>query len=188
MSNEGFFNAAAPARGSFEAIEAAVRESSRGRWFLDEFARRQRSRETATLLAAMARLESALAANPNLIAERLGKVLELTTPDRCAASLAASDPASKHMKFFKQDEELFERPAPSATPPIVAVKEESAKGATLVIRQKSEMETQGEAEAPPLQPEHSDKEAPSKNRIVIIRHKAGEPLAVPLHDELRASA
>jgi hypothetical protein len=30
--------------------------------------------------------------------------------------------------------------------------------------------------------------APPKNRIVIIRHKADETIDVPLHDEIRASA
>lgn len=46
---------------NFEAIETAVLESRRGRWFLAEYARRQHSAETATLLAAIARLEHAVA-------------------------------------------------------------------------------------------------------------------------------
>jgi len=36
-------------------------ETARGRWFLMEFARRQRTAETATLLEAMARLENQVA-------------------------------------------------------------------------------------------------------------------------------
>jgi hypothetical protein len=41
----------------FDAIEAAVRETERGRWFLTEFARRNRLGETRLLLEAITRLE-----------------------------------------------------------------------------------------------------------------------------------
>ncbi len=41
----------------FDAIEAAVRETERGRWFLTEFARRNRLGETRLLLDAITRLE-----------------------------------------------------------------------------------------------------------------------------------
>jgi len=44
----------------FEAIEAAVAESKRGRWFLAEFARRQRSADTEMLLKAIHKLEAAI--------------------------------------------------------------------------------------------------------------------------------
>ncbi len=45
----------------YETIEAAVTETVRGRWFLNEFARRNRMGEMRQLLDAMARLESAVA-------------------------------------------------------------------------------------------------------------------------------
>lgn len=45
----------------YEAIERAVTETERGRWFLNEFSRRNRLAETRTLLDAIARLERALA-------------------------------------------------------------------------------------------------------------------------------
>ncbi len=41
----------------FAAIEAAVMETSRGRWFLREFARRNRHADTETVLTAIARLQ-----------------------------------------------------------------------------------------------------------------------------------
>jgi len=47
--------------GDYEAIEAAVMETSRGRWFLREYARRNRNADTETVLAAVARLEKRLA-------------------------------------------------------------------------------------------------------------------------------
>jgi hypothetical protein len=43
--------------GDFERIKEAVRETARGRWFLDEFARRVRADDTARFLIAVERLE-----------------------------------------------------------------------------------------------------------------------------------
>ena len=45
----------------YEAIEAAVMETERGRWFLKEHARRNRQADTNVLLAAIDRLERAVA-------------------------------------------------------------------------------------------------------------------------------
>jgi hypothetical protein len=52
----------------FEAIEAAVMETARGRWFLAEFARRTRAQETEKVLAALTRLETAVASERPQIA------------------------------------------------------------------------------------------------------------------------
>ena len=48
----------------YEAIEGAVLESPRGRWFLGEFARRNRAADTLTLLEAIRKLERGVAENP----------------------------------------------------------------------------------------------------------------------------
>ncbi len=45
------------AEGDFEHIEAAVRETERGRWFLDEYERRARTAEGARVAKAIERLE-----------------------------------------------------------------------------------------------------------------------------------
>src|SRR5215207_7640916 len=44
----------------YDAIEAAVMETARGRWFLSEFARRNRTADTTVLLEAIGRLEHAV--------------------------------------------------------------------------------------------------------------------------------
>jgi hypothetical protein len=56
----------------YEAIEAAVMETARGRWFLIEYDRRRRAAETTQLLEAVARLERAVgtAGQPALEAPR----------------------------------------------------------------------------------------------------------------------
>jgi hypothetical protein len=47
----------------YQAIEAAVMETTRGRWFLAEYARRNRHADTEMLLGALARLENVVACN-----------------------------------------------------------------------------------------------------------------------------
>ena len=56
-SPESDAEASARAREQYEAIENAVMETPRGRWFLAEYARRHRNADTEALLAAMAKLE-----------------------------------------------------------------------------------------------------------------------------------
>jgi hypothetical protein len=48
----------------YEVLEAAVLESSRGRWFLEEYSRRRGSADTRVLLDAINRLESLISARP----------------------------------------------------------------------------------------------------------------------------
>jgi hypothetical protein len=49
-----------PPADDYDSIHATVMETARGRWFLDEYARRNRNADTRLLLAAVRRLESAL--------------------------------------------------------------------------------------------------------------------------------
>jgi len=57
----GSRNALLP-QADYQAIEAAVMETARGRWFLAEYARRHRAADTAAVLEAIARLEAMLTA------------------------------------------------------------------------------------------------------------------------------
>jgi chemotaxis regulatin CheY-phosphate phosphatase CheZ len=56
--------ALAPAQeADYEAIESAVMETARGRWFLGEYARRNRNADTETLLDAIGRIENMVQQN-----------------------------------------------------------------------------------------------------------------------------
>jgi hypothetical protein len=62
MSSSGEKDKIAPfPQHEYEAVEKAVMESARGRWFLQEFARRNRAADTQTLLDAIQRLQKAAA-------------------------------------------------------------------------------------------------------------------------------
>jgi hypothetical protein len=67
MADEAFALSPIPARASlpgdedYEAIREAFMETSRGRWFLGEYARRNRNADTRMVLDAVARIEEALA-------------------------------------------------------------------------------------------------------------------------------
>jgi len=53
---------ASPTDADFQAFSEAFMETTRGRWFLAEFARRNRNADTAMVLDAVARIERSLAA------------------------------------------------------------------------------------------------------------------------------
>jgi hypothetical protein len=199
----------------FEAIREAVMETPRGRWFLNEFASRLRSSETMNMLDSMKRLETAVSASHDALMSRLAQALH--NDAGAPPSAGPSNLAPKHMKFFKQDEEIFE-PAPQAQIAAVApapkpeAKPDIARGAKVVIRRTAEMAApaepaseQPQAEAAPApelaapQPEtvvmaveppmpeqapSPQAEAAPKRRIVIIRHKPGEDIDVPLQNEM----
>ncbi|WP_204311094.1 hypothetical protein, partial [Stenotrophomonas maltophilia] len=51
---------------AYEVIEAAVAETARGRWFLSEYARRNRNADTEVLLSAIGKLENAVSGERSL--------------------------------------------------------------------------------------------------------------------------
>lgn len=73
----------------YDAIERAIRETSRGRWFLNCYLERNRSTETRMLLDAIARLENAMRDNGHTV-DALASVDALSRA-ACAISEARSD-------------------------------------------------------------------------------------------------
>ncbi len=85
---------------SFESLEAAVLETQRGRWFLEEYARRQRSAETLAILEILKKLENSIT-NTSFL-----------PPPKSAEPAPALK--TEQLKFFKQDEEIFVEPTIAA--------------------------------------------------------------------------
>ena len=142
----------------FDEIREAVMETERGRWFLDQYAARLRAAETQSLITGMKRLETALSANHDAVMTRLASALEKEPQ----APRPAPELSPRHMKYFRNDEDVFE-PAPLA---------QGAAVPDLAL-------------LPSLPPEPvAELDPPAKRRIVIIRHKPGEQMDVPLADEL----
>lgn len=220
MSNAVATSGTPLALADYEDIEQAVKESKRGRWFLEEYARRLRRSETTELLHAIGKLEDAVTTSQDALTERLAKALGTIVPALAPGERAAANPlpapANGHLKYFKQDEEIFEAapappkpaPEPLARHPAPVAKPDVARGAKLIIRRTGEaapapLAAEAKAEPPPLELPAADPpvaaplisltpppdaiDAP-KGRIVIIRHKPGERIDVPLQHELAASA
>ncbi len=132
----------------FDSIRDAVMETPRGRWFLSEFANRLRSAETGNLLDSMRRIETAVAANHDALMSRLAQAI--ANPSAPAASAPQPELAPKHMKFFKQDEEIFE---PALQAKLAAVPDtpkpeprpEAPKGARVIIKRSAETQLSIEA-------------------------------------------
>lgn len=71
--------ASVPGEEDYDAIREAFMETARGRWFLDEYAKRNRNADTRMVLDAVARIEDTLAAQkqppPPVVVDRLPRAL-----------------------------------------------------------------------------------------------------------------
>jgi hypothetical protein len=77
-----------PGEADYEAIREAFMETARGRWFLGEYAKRNRNADTRMVLDAVARIEE------TLVAQRLPE-LDDRLPEALAAIRSAVDDAAK---------------------------------------------------------------------------------------------
>jgi hypothetical protein len=190
VQSEGYRNE------SFESLEAAVLETQRGRWFLEEYARRQRSAETLAILEILKKLENSL------------------TNTSFLPSPKSAEPApalkTEQLKFFKQDEEIFVEPtiaAPtlsvvSSPPKVDPAPPPESKGAKLKIQRMPAiampeadfMAAEPASPAPTtliLEPQASVAPLPAvepKQRVVIIRRPASEAGEIPLMEEKPSDA
>jgi hypothetical protein len=85
--------AAMPGEADYDAISAAFMETSRGRWFLSEYAKRNRNADTRMVLDAVARIEQNLAAQKDAapehaLADALAAIKQTVDEARAAASAA----------------------------------------------------------------------------------------------------
>jgi hypothetical protein len=85
--------AAMPGEADYDAISAAFMETSRGRWFLSEYAKRNRNADTRMVLDAVSRIEQNLAAQKDAapehaLAEALAAIRQTVDEARTAASAA----------------------------------------------------------------------------------------------------
>src|SRR5215471_15903255 len=94
----------------YSAIEAAVMETERGRWFLAEYARRNRHADTTMLLSALDRIEAAMGDERSVQSvERFRfDLIEMAKAiSRTKKEIAAIKPDSEHHgKFGEATEEL----------------------------------------------------------------------------------
>ena len=94
----------------YEAIEAAVMETARGRWFLAEYARRNRNADTTMLLKALDRIEGAMRGQKSV--EPVDRIrFDLVEMSKAIArtktEIASIKPdADDHGKFGEASEEL----------------------------------------------------------------------------------
>jgi hypothetical protein len=85
--------AAMPGEADYDAISAAFMETSRGRWFLSEYAKRNRNADTRMVLDAVARIEANIAAQKDAapehaLADALAAIRQAVDEARAATSAA----------------------------------------------------------------------------------------------------
>ena len=97
--------AAQPREEDYEAIREAFMETSRGRWFLGEYAKRNRNADTSMVLEAVARIEESLAAQRQ-------PAVDNRLPEALAAIRRALDEASANSRSLVDAQPLEESLTP----------------------------------------------------------------------------
>jgi hypothetical protein len=178
---------------SFESLESAVMETPRGRWFLEEYSKRQRSEESLAILEILRGLEKSIINSGSSLNSQ--------------KAVVAKPINQEQLKFFKKDEEIFAEsivvppPALSVVSPVAAAEVKlptESKGAKLKIQRVNSTEMPEEpiitnmipdTLAPPTKDAETVADAASiepKQRIVIIRRPASEVSEIPMVDENKA--
>jgi len=156
--------------GDYEEIERAVMESARGRWFLAEFAKRQRAEDTARILDAIQHLEAHLVP-PVTASNALVKPL-------VSEAFDSSDLTAEALRYYRLDEDVF-APVPGGKPERPALRVVEGSNPRVAIRRIAP-----DAEATSSQPASET----AKPRIVVLRRASSEQLAIPLANEVPENA
>jgi len=114
---------------AYEAIESAVMETARGRWFLSEFTRRNRTADTQVLLEAIERLEQAVTAERNaqdldrfrFDLMEMAKTISLTKSE--IAAIRPADHAHSHLLAASESLDAIARTTERATSDILEAAE-----------------------------------------------------------------
>jgi chemotaxis regulatin CheY-phosphate phosphatase CheZ len=113
----------------YEMIEAAVMETARGRWFLAEYARRNRQADTASVLAAVERLERVVRRDRTLDvqhalrSELVGMNRSLERLHEDLAALATKEGESNRLAGAEEDLEAVVKATERATQDILGAAE-----------------------------------------------------------------
>ena len=186
----------------YEAIEAAVLESPRGRWFLGEFARRNRAADPFMLLEAIRKLERGVAENPphQLSADLAAELQDLSetiasTIDRGAGGDELLKAIDRLARIKEKIDGLLARRSDTGhgeltgenlsffaddedlfeSAPSTAAPSASAPSLSVVGEQQERtMAARKATEAPKGDP---------KDRIVFIRRGSSKETSIPLADE-----
>jgi hypothetical protein len=153
----------------YEEIERAVMESARGRWFLAEFAKRQRAQDTALILDALHRLENSRALSQTE-SHTLVKPLVSDAVD-------SSEIAAAALRYYRQDEDIF-APLAGSKPDKPVLRVVEGTNPRVTIRRIAP-----DAEATPAEATPMPAAQPAKPRIVMIRKATSDLLTIPLADE-----
>jgi hypothetical protein len=87
--------ASLPTDGDYDAIHEAFMETSRGRWFLTEYAKRNRNADTRMVLDAVGRLEAGLASQRQAQDEVVAAAAETAAAQAVAAQALAAEAAPR---------------------------------------------------------------------------------------------
>jgi hypothetical protein len=116
------------AQADYDAICAALMHTARGRWFLEEYARRNRSADTRLLLTAIERIEAVVCAERNKQAQQglrtdLLEMAQAITRTRAEVAEVGAEAASPQGSAAPPDDAAAPRPRPPQARDVFAAAE-----------------------------------------------------------------
>ncbi len=139
---------------SFDDVLHAVQETARGRWFLDEFAKRKKAEDTAVILAAVVKLESAISRMPEPTQDSEHAALEKAKNAiaRAKAQIKSlspeGSPLSEEAQLFAKLAELSRKAHSAET--AEAVRDTISKGVEVALKLVSELDVELGTSAEPV--------------------------------------
>jgi hypothetical protein len=131
---------------SFDDVLHAVQETARGRWFLDEFAKRKKAEDTAVILAAVVKLESAISRMPEPTQDSEHAALDKAKKAiaRAKAQIKSlspeGSPLSEEAQLFSRLAELSRKAHSAET--AEAVRDTISKGVEVALKLVSELDVE----------------------------------------------
>jgi len=180
----------------FEAIENAVMETARGRWFLSEYKKRHSTEQTdtPTLLDAINRLEKVITnISHDLPSQQKPKKIIVSPPAKPAIAKVTQNETTalkadarktesltkENLQFFAKDEDMF-TDAPVA--PTAAQKGNENPLTSFKVASLGKDKQTKDSKLPDLAMQPTSKE---RDRIVVIRNASTTDINIPLAEELQ---
>jgi hypothetical protein len=141
---------------SFDDVLHAVQETARGRWFLDEYAKRKKAEDTTVILAAIVKLESAIARMPEPTQDSEHAALEKakTAIARAKAQIKnlspEGSPLSEEAQLFARLAELSRKAHSAET--AEGVRETISRGVEVALKLVSELDAELGSDTKPVTP------------------------------------
>jgi hypothetical protein len=170
---------------SFEDVLTAVQDTARGRWFLDEFSKRQKSQDTTSILAAIAKLENHIGSQAPVNDAQVQRAREAI-----AAAKAKLSAMHHELPTLSNEARMFAKLAEMSRAALSGDKQAVGKGVDVALSLVDELDQSfgGSAPSVAIKPageayfaaDQTVFETPKVKPVEVLKPVAAVPVAAPV--------